>query len=246
MDMKVFFEIHGDNHREGPGDRASTLRALSYIRGLPENPSVLDVGSGPGAQTIDLAGALPGTVTALDNHQPFLDEIEKRARRAGIFSRVKTVNGTMTDMPFLPDSFDLIWSEGAVYQMGLESGLLSWKKYLKPGGFMALSHIVWLRRDPPPECLEFWKEHYPEITTIENNLMVIAKCGYELKGHFTLPQSAWLDSYYASIENKLGFFEEKYQNDPGAMETIAAERQEIAFYRRYSAYYGYEFFIIRK
>ena len=246
MKMKVFFEIHDGNHREGPGDRASTLRALSYVIGLPESFSVLDVGCGPGAQTIDLAGALTGTVTALDNHQPFLDELEKRARSAGLFTRIKTVNATMTDMPFPPESFSLIWSEGAVYQMGLENALLAWKKFLKPAGFMALSHIAWLRPDAPPECQKFWEDNYPGIATVENNIQVIAKCGYELAGHFTLPQGAWLESYYLPIENKLGLFEERYRHDPGAMETIAAERQEIALYRKYSAYYGYEFFIMRK
>src|SRR5512143_1497178 len=127
----VFFEIHSGLPREGPGDEASTLRALRLIRDLPAAPEILDVGCGPGAQTLVLAGATKGFVTAVDNHAPFLDELRGRASRAGLAERVRAVEASMFELPFEDAAFDLIWSEGAIYQMGFDHGLRSWRRFLR-------------------------------------------------------------------------------------------------------------------
>ena len=76
----VFFELHRDLPREGPGDDESTLRALALCTELPERPDVLDVGCGPGMQTLALAAATGGIITAVDAHEPFLDQLRERAR----------------------------------------------------------------------------------------------------------------------------------------------------------------------
>ena len=83
---EVFFELHRDLPREGPGDDASTLRALAMCTELPAQPDVLDVGCGPGMQTLALATATGGTVTAVDAHEPFLDQLRQRAEAAGCAS----------------------------------------------------------------------------------------------------------------------------------------------------------------
>ena len=49
--MSFYFEIHKDLPREGPGDNASTRKALEMMTSLPERPALLDVGCGPGVQT---------------------------------------------------------------------------------------------------------------------------------------------------------------------------------------------------
>ena len=46
--MNLFFEIHKDLPREGPGDPLSTERAFQAIPDLPANPTVLDIGCGYG------------------------------------------------------------------------------------------------------------------------------------------------------------------------------------------------------
>jgi ubiquinone/menaquinone biosynthesis C-methylase UbiE len=75
---------------------------------------ILDVECGTGAQTQDLAGLFAGTVTAVDNHQQFLDIITAWADREGMGGRVRTVNASMDDLPFENGQFDLIWSEGDI------------------------------------------------------------------------------------------------------------------------------------
>ncbi|MBM3298007.1 MAG: class I SAM-dependent methyltransferase, partial [Candidatus Aminicenantes bacterium] len=76
---RIFFEVHSGLPREGPGDEASLRRALRLVGKLPERPLVLDVGCGPGLQTLDLARRTGGVVFGLDNHEPFLRDLRRQA-----------------------------------------------------------------------------------------------------------------------------------------------------------------------
>ncbi|HEX8991856.1 MAG TPA: class I SAM-dependent methyltransferase [Anaerolineales bacterium] len=77
----IFFEVHQSLPRVSPGDEQSTVRALAAMADLPTVPSILDIGCGPGAQTIALARHSQARITAVDRHQPFLDELARRADR---------------------------------------------------------------------------------------------------------------------------------------------------------------------
>ncbi|MEW6211383.1 MAG: SAM-dependent methyltransferase, partial [Acidobacteriota bacterium] len=128
---------------------------------------------------------------------------------------------------------------------GFENGLKRWKPLLKAGGWMAVTQVSWLRDDPPQEVKLFWEEAYPAIKNIEENLKIIARCGYEIIDHFALPASAWWDGYYDPIERKLEAMREKYKDDPEALLAIEAEQTEIDIYRKYSDFYGYVFYVMR-
>ena len=92
---KAFFELHRDNPREGPGDDATTLRALGMCAGLPHRPEILDIGCGPGMQTVALARATDGRITAVDRHQPFLDQLTQSAAAAGVADRITLVRQSL-------------------------------------------------------------------------------------------------------------------------------------------------------
>lgn len=244
---EVGLEIHGDIPREGPGDAESTRRAFSMLSGLPSNPAILDVGSGPGMQTLEIARICGGTVTALDVNQKFLTELQKRAREAGFSDRIKTVQGSMSAMPFDENSFDLIWAEGAIFVIGFAEGLHEWKRFLKPDGYMAVTHISWLQPDVPDEPREFWSKAYPKgLRLIDENLQIAADAGYKEMGDFVLPESAWWDDYYAPLEKKLPPLREKYAGNPVAVARIERTQREINLYRKYSDCYGYVFYVLQK
>ena len=246
MKVNIFFEIHQGNLREGPGDSQSTLRALSYVKNLPANPYILDIGCGPGMQSIDLAKNIEGKIIALDNHLPFLEELKRRAESENLSHKILVQNASMFNLTFKPDSFDIIWSEGAIYLIGFNKGLEEWKKFLKKGGYLAVSQIAWFRKDIPQELRQFWTSAYPEIKSVNQYLKIISKTNYRLIAHFPLPDSAWWDIYYPSIEKKISELEPKHSDDPAALELINAEKFEMELFRKYSAYYGYEFFIMQK
>ena len=86
--VNVFFEVHSDLPREGPGDNESTKKAYLMLHELPRNPGILDLGCGPGMQTIELAKLSNGSVEALDNHQPFLEQLKKKAAEEGVSDKI--------------------------------------------------------------------------------------------------------------------------------------------------------------
>ena len=159
--MEYFFEIHNELPREGPGDRESTGKAFSMIVDLPDNSSILDVGCGPGMQTLDLLNLVSGNITAVDNHQPFLDQLAHSAKKIGVADKIGILNMDMGSMDFKPPSFDLIWSEGAAYSIGFENALTSWKQFLKPGGYLAASELAWIRSQPPQDWQQRQQAWYP-------------------------------------------------------------------------------------
>lgn len=64
----------------------------------------------------------------------------------------------MDNLPFREEELDLIWSEGAIYNIGFERGLNEWRKYLKTGGYIAVSEISWFTEQRPAEIHNFWME----------------------------------------------------------------------------------------
>jgi ubiquinone/menaquinone biosynthesis C-methylase UbiE len=241
---QYFFEIHSGIPREGPGDNRSTRRAFKMLT-LPEKPRLLDIGCGPGMQTIELAKISNAEITALDFYQPFLDELAKKVQAEGLNGKIKIVQGDMCSLGFEPKSFDLIWCEGAVFIIGFEKGLREWRKLLSDKGYIALTEMCWIDPNPPKEIKDYLTELYPPIKTLKENLQIIKDAGYQIVGYFVLPDSSWWENYYLPISAKLPKLKKKYQGNNEALATIAAEELEIEMFRKYSKHYGYVFYVIQ-
>jgi SAM-dependent methyltransferase len=242
----VFFEVHSGLPREGPGNRASTARALDLARPLPDRPSVLDIACGPGAQTMDLADLLPqATITAVDLHEPFVQETNRRARQRGVGGRVRAEVGDMTALPFPEASFDLIWCEGAAYIMGVENALRSWRPLLKANGRLALTEAVWLRPNPPEAARRLFDD-YPAMGDVDANRTLAGGAGYRLLGDFVLPDEAWTDDYYTPMRRRIVELESKHRADPVGSAILRECAEEIAGFQRYSDWFGYLFLVMTR
>ena len=244
--MDIFFELHRDIPREGPGDNASTHRAWSLLSGLPEQPRLLDVGCGPGMQTLELARLSAGSILAVDTHQPFLDELERQAVQEGVGAKIATLNKSMFELDFEPGSFDVLWSEGAIYIIGFERGLREWKTLLKQGGYLAVTELSWLKPNPPAEIKTYWSENYPGMQFVQENLKIIRGAGYQETGHFPLPESSWWEHYYTPLEKRIAILSETYHADKEAMAFLRESQRESDLYRKYSNWYGYVFYVMQK
>jgi len=243
---QAFFDIHSGLPREGPGSDRSTRKAFSMVAGLPGAPRILDVGCGPGAQTVCLAGLTGGRIVAADTHLPYLRSLARTVRALGLSGRVLPVAADMGRLPFSPGSFDLVWAEGSIYIAGLEDGLAKWRPLLKETGSIAYTEISWLREEIPAELYRFWKEEYPGTGAVSRNTEILERAGFEPLGTFVLPESDWWDGYYNNILAKIPRLRDKYRNDAEALRVLDMEETEMEFYRKYSAYYGYVFYIGRR
>ena len=244
MDMKCFLEIHHDIPREGPGTNAITRRAYSYLENLPENPRILDIGCGPGKQTIELAKLSRGQVTAIDLHQPYLETLRKNAANLGL-RNIEILNCSMDDLPCDPESIDVIWGEGSIYIMGFKKGLRYLRSFLKPSGYLAVSEITWLKHGVPEICKTYWEKNYDEMYPIEEKERQIREAGYEPVRHFILPKESWWTEYYSYILKRIEKIEAgKVSRE--MREVLRLEIEEMDMHRKYSEYYGYVFYIMRK
>jgi len=247
VDKTFFFTIFEGLPRQGPGSDRCTARAFNLIPDLPGHTRVLDIGCGSGMQTLALANLCPeATITACDIYQPFLDDLLERAKNAGLDTRIKTMCASMDKLPFREESVDLIWAEGSVFIMGFKEALHSWKRFLKPQGYMAFSDCVWFTGTPTDECRDFFNGHYPAMMHEYDVKTLIGEAGYSVLDTLRLPDAAWWDHYYTPLSRKLEILSQQYNDDPEVQALLNSLVQEIQVFRDHSQEYGYSFFIMRK
>lgn len=243
--MEYFYELFLSLPRGGPGDNKYTKKAFSYLKNLPTEPLILDIGCGHGMQTIKLAKLTKGKIIALDNYQPFLDILMKKAKAEGFDKRIIPKNQSMLKMDFNNHTFDIIWSEGAIFVIGFQDGLKKCNQLLKNKGYFVVSEAVLLLPNLPKPLKKFWDGVYPEIKDIKDNIYLINNEGFNVLSHFTLPKSCWVD-FYSKMKKEIKKLKKKYHNNKIALQVFEKCEKETRIYDKYSDYFGYEFFIMRK
>jgi ubiquinone/menaquinone biosynthesis C-methylase UbiE len=247
-ELELLIDFHVDAERQGPGspadlELAARLAGIDSGRLAASGPDIIDIGCGTGASAIALARDFNATVTAVDLFPQFLARLEQQASALGLSNRITTVEADMTDLPFPDASFDVVWSEGAAYNMGFASAVTAWKRLLRPGGVMAISEITWLTSNRPAEIDDYWSREYPEIDTAATKIAILQENGLSLRGYFILSESAWKEHYYQPMEQRLDDFLARHEGNSIASEIVDAERREIELFGTYRDHYGYGFYV---
>lgn len=246
-EMELLVEIYRPMHRQSPSSvqafrTAIELAGLSHQVGL----RIADIGCGTGAASIDLARELEADVVAVDLLGDFLAELRARAGDEGLHDRIATVQASMDDLPFTDGEFDVVWSEGAIYNMGFTEGVQAWRKLLRPGGVLVVSEITWTTAARPHAIEEFWSREYPQIDVASAKISVLEQAGYTPIGFFQLPRDCWEEGFYLPLAQRLDEVERRFGSDPIVVNLISSQRAEIDLYWRYREYFGYGMYIARQ
>ncbi|RLB50857.1 MAG: class I SAM-dependent methyltransferase [Deltaproteobacteria bacterium] len=242
---EVFFEVFERLPRQGPGSRASAARALDLCSGLPSSPAMLDLGCGTGAQTMHLVELTAGSIVAIDSHAPSVELLRIASEERGLADRVQPRVGDMGRPDHGAESFDLIWSEGAVYNIGVDSALRIYHPLVRPGGYFAFTEAVWCKEDPPSEAKAAFAD-YSAMGRVQDVLAKIDDSDFSLVDHFTLPNEDWWDEFYTPMEHRIEELRTKYTDDADALAALDEVAQEPDMRRRCSDYYAYEFFVVQR
>jgi SAM-dependent methyltransferase len=246
-DLDLIIDLHVRNHRQGPGSDVETRRAIEMARIDQERQiTIADIGSGTGAASLVLANTLNAHITAVDFAKPFIDALSERAAEAGLSDRIEASIGQMESLPFRDEQFDVLWSEGAIYNMGFTEGLRAWRRFLRPGGIIAVSEITWTTSQRPAALEEYWNAEYPGIATASEKLRVIEEEGYGPLGFFFLPRDCWEEHFYGPLRSSFSAFMERHDNSDASRAIVDAEEKEIDLYREFGQYYCYGFYVARK
>lgn len=246
FDFSILCEYFSSVERQGPGSPEATLKALSFIEGLTDCSRIADIGCGTGGQTMVLAQHAPGIITGIDLFPTFIDLFNRNAASLNLQARVNGVVGTMEELPFQPEELDLIWCEGAIYNIGFVRGLREWHRFLKSGGYIAVTEATWFTTERPAEIEDFWNDAYPEIDTIPNKMAQMQAAGYTPVASFILQENCWTDHFYIPQESAQEIFLKKHIGNQTAEGLVDSMRHEAMMYAKHKDHYGYAFYIGKK
>lgn len=244
FDFNLICEYFSSTERQGPGSREMTLKALNCI-GIPKPDAIIaDLGCGTGSSAMILAETTSAQIIAVDIFDAFLQKVQQRAQAKNL--TIRTLHSPMEQLPFAPESVDIIWCEGAIYNIGIECGLKLWHTLLKDGGHIAFTDATWLTNERPEEIEQFWQEAYPQMGTVESNLKLIKKAGYRIKEWFVLPTECWTDNFYLPQRNAQTIFLAHHKGNSTAQMLVENQCHEAEMFDKYGQHYGYVFYVVQK
>ena len=244
---QLLIDLHKRAKRQGPGGDAETSKAidLAMIDSLAPI-KIADIGCGTGSAAMVLARSLNARITAVDFLPDFVEVLKANAENEGLSKKINPIVCSMDNLQFDTEEYDVIWSEGAIYNIGFENGIRDWKRFLKPGGLLVVSEITWTTNDRPFEIQKYWESEYPEISTASSKISILENRGYSPVAYFVLPERCWLDNYYRPMQNSFAEFLSRNANNEQAQAIVEAEKKEIALYEKFKKNYSYGVYIARK
>ena len=173
-----------------------------------------------------------------DEHIKALIELHR-----GLDHLIKTVEADMGNLNWPPACVDLLWSEGAAYNLTFEGALKTWRPLVAPNGFAVISEITWLTTDIPVPVLRFWQEAYPQIATESENAALAGAAGFDVLGIHRLPAQAWWAYYYNPLKERMDAL--RPAADPVMQVVIEETEVEIDFFKKYGDCYSYAFYLLK-
>ena len=237
--MAGFMEVFADLDWWGPGTAEATRRALTLVPFAPER--ILEIGCGPGMATMTLAEASKARITATDTAEIALGKLSARIAARGLTDRIAVQNIDMAAIPAPARPWDVIWSEGSAYILGVEKAFADWRALLRSGGVLVFSDMVWRTDKPDDEVREFWATEYPAMAKPATRAAQARRAGYRVLGQFDMGREA-MDSYYRPLAARLDALEPRL----AGARVLDDLRREIAVFEAGRGQFGYEMFVLER
>ena len=190
-----------------------------------EKPRILDVGCGSGVSTLELARMSGGEIVAVDIDRGALDKLVSRAKSEGLSSRVSVVHSSMLEMNLPPNSFDIVWTEGAISFIGFERGLSEWRGLLVPDGYLVI---------------------HDALSDLQRKIDSTGTCGYEILAQFELSSVIWWEKYYAPLKRQIETLQGMDSLDKKIIDEIETAEREIKEFDHESDRFASVFFVLKK
>jgi len=234
--------LHRGLERQGPGDKDFSLRILGGLQGLPAKPRIADLGCGTGTVSLMLAEYFQSNVLAVDSASAFIAELKIRIRSRGLDHLITVIDADMGSLDWPDTSIDLLWSEGAAYNLGFEKALHLWRRLLVDGGKAVVSEMNWFTGEIPPPALTFWNAAYPTMGSENENMIRAEKAGFKVLKTQRLPSATWWSNYYGPLMKRIETI--GAVADPIMQSVIQETETEMDLFRQFSDLYGYTFYVL--
>ena len=238
--IALLIDLHRGLHRKGPGDPDFSRNILSNLSTLPLKPRIADLGCGSGASALLLAQHYQTTVMAVDSSSVFIDELKARAKQLGLEHLIIPIHGDMAKLDWSVGSVDLLWSEGAVYNLGVEQALQIWRPLLANSGIAVISEMSWFTDDVSKPAMAYWQNAYPRMGTEAENMARANRSGFRVLSTHRLPSQAWWVNYYEPLRERM----QQMEMTPIAQSVIRETEEEMRLFEKFSDSYGYTFYVL--
>ncbi|MCB2230308.1 methyltransferase domain-containing protein [bacterium] len=201
-----------------------TRRAFDALPAIV-NPRILEIGCGTGLVTLELAKMSGGQIVAIDVDQRALHQLCERFSIKGRRDRIQVVQTSMQNLPFPGNSFDVIWSEGAIASIPFEDGLHEWGKLLVPGGCLVIHDV---------------------LTDFARKQDLIEASNYTILERFTLGPEVWWEEYYEPLRKLIASVGTSGPGeDTKSIEEFRLMEQELEQFSYSDDRFGSVFFVLR-
>jgi len=241
--IEALITLHSGLERQGPGDPDFTDFIIRQLPELPPNPGTADIGCGAGAGALMLAGKYHSRVKAVDFSKEFLDQMMLRARLEGLEDLIEPIECDMGKLDWEPGTIDLLWSEGAAYNISFEGALKTWRPLMAANGIAVISEMNYFSNDVPETVVQYMKNAYPGIKTESENSDLINSSGFEVLAVHRLPSNAWWDNYYDPLRENIMAL--KDTGDDVMQAVINETEEEMKFFKAHQEDYGYTYYLMR-
>lgn len=237
--MASFMEVFSRLDWWGPGTEVATRKALAIIPFAFE--TLLEIGCGPGMATMTLAEATTARIIATDTDEGALDRLRDRVASKGLGDRVEVRNTDMAQLPAPERPWDVIWAEGSAYIIGVERAFRDWYPFLRTGGVLVFSDMVWRTETPSDDLRTYWASEYPAMTRVPVRLAQARRFGFRVLGHFDMGREA-MDTYYRPLAARVAEMKQRLEGT----RVLDDLRAELNAYHTCDGAVSFEMFVLQK